>query len=63
MTDKMKWFINIIYAGIVLAFVFLFFGMSVRAEEEEGDWIEIVSVTPNYYANYTDPVTFTAKIS
>lgn len=63
MTDKMKWFKNIIYAGIILAFVFLFFSMSVRAEEEDGDWIEIVSVTPNYYANYADPVTFTATIS
>ena len=27
-----------------------------------GDWVRIVSITPNHYDNYSDPVTFTATI-
>jgi len=36
-----------------------------RAQEfvKMGDWVEIISVTPNHYDNYTDAVTFTATIN
>lgn len=63
MDGKKKFLKKIICGWMVFAFAFLLFGMSVRADEEEGDWIEIVSVTPNHYENYTDPVTFTATIT
>ncbi len=35
----------------------------VNVYAEEGDWVSIVSLTPNHYDNYTDPITFTAIIN
>ena len=32
------------------------------SKSEAEDWVKLVSVTPNHYDNYTDPVTFTATI-
>lgn len=61
MADDKKYLRNLIYALFVMAAAFAFFSVSVCAEE--GDWVEIVSVTPNSYDNYTDSVTFTATIN
>lgn len=61
MADYKKYIKNTIYALIVMAAAFAFSHISVCAEE--GDWVEIVSVTPNSYDNYTDFVTFTATIN
>lgn len=61
MADNKKYMKNLICALLVMAAAFAFSPVSVCAEEE--DWVEIVSVTPNSYDNYTDSVTFTATIN
>lgn len=50
--------------GICICIVFasIFLGVYVCAGEEKKEWIEIVSVSPNHFENYTEPVTFTATI-
>ncbi len=61
MADNKKYMKNLICALFVMAVAFAIFPVSVCAEEE--DWVEIVSVIPNSFDNYTDSVTFTATIN
>lgn len=51
---------KIFYTLAVMAAAFLF--CVIPASAEEGDWVRIVSVTPNSYDNYTDPVAFTVTV-
>lgn len=62
--EKAKIFMfKVICVWITLIFTFTVSGISTHAEEGNQDWIEIVSVSPNHFDNYTDPVTFTATIN
>lgn len=58
-----KW--NLKSVGCIVAAIFILFFVSEMCAhaEEEGDWVEIVSVTPNHYENYKDAVTFTATVN
>ena len=48
----------------VIAAYFPEFSVSAKGENEEsGDWVKLVSVTPNHYDNYNDSITFTAIIN
>ncbi|MCR4610378.1 MAG: hypothetical protein K5644_00615 [Lachnospiraceae bacterium] len=56
-----KSIIRVLSAITLVLVIDLYIPQTAYAEGE--NWVKIVSLTPNHYDNYTDPVTFTATIN